>query len=204
MNQKAVIYHHGLIGSGGSEKITFEEEMYFNQMGVSTTILSFLYDPKLFNGIYNPNLRLILPSNLNRFPVIKLVQKILSLRKTIKEIKPDIILGSGEGSCIYLYFSTLFTKHSFSAHVPQTIFWDLETSGNMWDTAPFLLARYSSVFRRVYQEIRNSTAGHMNSLPEKPRLGFKKRIMAVSEVIGRPGQFRWLATFHLSGTASFR
>ena len=185
--QKALIFHHGIVGSGGSERITLEEEKYFNAMGIETEILSFHFNPAVFYGSYTPKLRLLQPGMLSSSMPVNIFKKIICLRKVIREIQPDFILGSGEVASIYLFFATLFTKHSYSTHVPQTIFWDLETYGDVWDTTPFLLGRYSLVFKSVYAQIRNATAGHMESLPPTPpHMSFRKRILA--EALG-------LATF---------
>lgn len=183
LNKKAVIYHHGITGSGGSERITLEEEKYFKAMGINTTILSFDYDSSVFNNTYSPNIKLIHPQKFSRFFWIKILQKILTLRAAIQKLQPDYILGVGEEGCIYLYFGTLFTHYKYSAHVPQTIFWDLQTYGDMWDISPLLLGRYSRIFEPVYKEIRNFTAGHKESLPKFiPKMSIKKKIF--SEIIG--------------------
>jgi len=183
MKSNVVIFHHGILSSGGSERITLEEEKYFNNMEINTTIVTFYYNPKVFNGSYSPDIVNISPKRYSKFLFIKIFQKINNLRKFIKDINPDHVITVGEEGCVYLYFATLFTKYSYSAHIPQTIFWNIQTYKNVWDTSAFLLGRYSSVFRKVYNEIRDSAFGHKESLPEKPpKMSIQKKIL--SEILG--------------------
>jgi len=183
MNKRIVIFHHGLIGSGGGERITLEEEKYFKGYECNPAILTFYYNPDIFNGNYNPNVVNISPKRFSKHLLIKICQKIKNLRKEISKIKPDHIIAVGEEGCVYVFFSTLFTKFKYSVHIHQTIFWDIKTYRNIWDTSPFLLGRYSPIFKNVYNEVRNSTFGHRESLPdEPPKMGFKKRLL--SEALG--------------------
>jgi glycosyltransferase involved in cell wall biosynthesis len=181
--KKLVIFHYGLKISGGSERVTLEEEAYFNSIGVETYILTFYFNENIFNNQYHPNVCLLQSGELSKNVYINIFKKILRLRKEIIRLKPHFIICVGEAGSFYLYFATLFTKHVYSTHIPQTMFWDIQTYKNKWDNYKFLLGRYSFIFKSVYQDIRNATHGHKISLPEnRPKLGIKNRLL--SEIIG--------------------
>ena len=79
---------------------------------------------------------------------------------------------------MYFFYATLFTKYSYSAHIPQSIFWDIKTYKDEFEGGN-LLGRYSLVFRSVYDEIRNATGGHKESFPKKPvKLGLRNRVLS--------------------------
>jgi len=176
---KAVIYQHGVLVEGGAERITLEECRYFEELGIETTLLTFYFNPDIYNGRYKIRSRNIHPKRRSTILPIWIFLKILALRKAIIEIKPDIIICVGEEGCAYLFLSTLGMTVPYSAHIYQTIFWDVH-QGDTWDNDNrFILARYSYIFRHVYSQIRNSVTGHKQSLPiEPPTLGIRKRIIA--------------------------
>ena len=177
---KIVIFHHGVLVEGGGERITLEENQYLEAMGNDTILLTFYFTPDIYNGRYKVRVRNIHPVKKSPFRFIWLFQKVLALRKAIKEIKPDVIIGSGEEGCAYLALSTFGMKIPYSAHIHQTIFWDIQNYGDIWDdNKPLALAKYTYVFHHVYNEIRNSVIGHQRSFPEKPPvLDIKKRLIA--------------------------
>jgi glycosyltransferase involved in cell wall biosynthesis len=183
MGIRTIIFHDAILGGGGNERITLEEEKYLSQMGVNISIITSNYNQNIFSGAYKPRVEYIVSKKISKILPIKILHKVVALRRKINQIRPDKIICVGEEGCVYLLFATIFRKYSYSAHIPQTMFWNTQTYGDNYDNYRFLLGRYSYVFRSVYNEIRNNTCGHKESLPsEHPKLAFKKKIL--SEVIG--------------------
>lgn len=171
---KAVIFHHSVSNEGGAERLTLEEIQYFGGLGIETTLLTFDFDPNIFNCMYRIRVRNLYPKHKSNVLPVWIFQKILALRKAIAEIRPDFIICVGEEGCAYLFLSTLGFKIPYSTHIHGTIFWEAYDAKNQ-----FLLARFSYIFRRVYSQIRNSVVGHRQSNPQKPpTLSIGKRIIA--------------------------
>lgn len=179
MDKKIVIFSDNLTGSGGMERINLEQERYFKSIGFDATIITFQYNSDtVFNNSYNPKVIIITPDKLSSNILIRKFQAIKSIRKTLKDIDPDYIICASSLGCVYFFYATLFTKYSYSAHIPQSIFWDIKTYKDGYEGGN-LLGRYSLVFSSVYDEIRNATEGHKESIPEKPvKLKLKKRVLS--------------------------
>ena len=177
---KLVIFNQGVLTEGGGERITLEECQYFEAMGIETTLLTFDFDPNIFNCMYRIRVRNIHPKHKSKVLPVWIFQKILALRKAIAEIRPDFIICVGEEGCAYLFLSTFSLKIPYSTHIHSTIFWEVYVHEETRDAKnQFLLARFSYIFRRVYSQIRNSVIGHRQSLPEKPpALSIGKRLLA--------------------------
>jgi glycosyltransferase involved in cell wall biosynthesis len=184
MNSKLIIFQHGITFSGGSERITLEEEKYFNNRGIESVILTFYFNDQVFDKAYLPKVQVVGPKIFSGFIVFKFIQKVYSLRKFIKFYNPSTIVCVGEEGSVYIYCATIFTKFKYSTHMPQTIFWDVYTPGDTSDDKTmFLEGRYSWIFRKVYQEVRNATIGHIESLPERAQgMSVLKRIFV--EILG--------------------
>ena len=184
MEMRLIIFQHGITFSGGSERITLEEQKYFSERGIESTIATFYYNDTVFNKSYRPTVHTMGPQRLSRVFAVKFLQKVYSLRKFIKTYRPGHIFSVGEEGCVYTYLATLFTGFKYSGHIAQTIFWDVYDPGDKSeDRAKFLDGRYSLMFRSGYQEVRNSTVGHLDSLPQEiPRMSVLRR--GLIEILG--------------------
>ena len=158
----AVLFCGALTAVGGAERLTFEEAKYFEKKGIKTYILAYDFNEEvLFDKNYNPNIEKIGVDNKKN-----IIFRILTLRKKIKEIKPDIIISDTALSSIYLYFATSFTPFSYVTHIHGTIFW--------FDTLPL---KYAIIHKKVFNEIRESVAGHKEfTHPKPPKLSLTQRI----------------------------
>lgn len=155
---KVVLFCTGLTGAGGEERLLWEEEKFFREKGIETTVLTFSLDRSALYD-YKPE----------RLEIIKaeppFVSQVIALRRKLKEIKPDIVIASSNGSAMYLYLATMFTSIPYIVHIHGTFFWFLE------DTM-----KYAFIHKNVFSEIRESVIGHKEFIPEHPQCSFKRRV----------------------------
>jgi glycosyltransferase involved in cell wall biosynthesis len=127
----------------------------------------------LFDEVFKAKVHQLIGKNLlyaTSLPwrVIYLPRMVLSLRKKIKEIKPDIIISRSPFECIYLYLATLFTPFTYVTHIHSTISRD---SGD--------LRQFACVYRQALRKIGESTPGHKEFNPEAaPKANPLKRIIS--------------------------
>lgn len=162
-----ILFHSGLTGAGGAERLMFEEEKYFRYNNYDTMILTFDFDIKsLFNNHFNPkikNLNIKYGKN-NRLKTF--LRRVFTLRNILKEINPNMILSSNMWDCIYLYFATFGTNIRYSSHIHSTIFWFGDD-----------LTKYSFIYQKVFNEVREGVYGHRQYLSKNPpKIQFKKRL----------------------------
>ena len=113
---KVVLFCTGLTGVGGEERLLWEEEKFFREKGIETTVLTFSLDKSaLYN--YKPE----------RLEVIKagpfLLSRVLALRRKLQQINPDIVIASSNWNAARLYLATIFTSIPYVVHVHGTLFW---------------------------------------------------------------------------------
>lgn len=134
-----------------------EEARYFQKKGIDVKVLTF--DAKK-EGLYNYEVDL---------DVIKkkgTVQRIILLRRKLKEIRPDLLIMHSSGDCIYAYFATKFTGIAYVTFIHGTLFWFHDD-----------LMKYAFIHRKVFNEIRESVIGHREFIPPGlPKCGLLKRI----------------------------
>ena len=126
--RKGVVLFSGmLLGVGGAERLLLEEANYFRGMGFDTHVVTFDFrEQVLFNRSYRVNIEQIgrRPSQGNLLSkVITAAINIISLRRRLRQIRPDIIISSSAQACVYLYFATLFTGFPYVTYVHGSIFW---------------------------------------------------------------------------------
>lgn len=155
---KVVLFCAGLTGAGGEERLLWEEEKFFREKGIETTVLTFSLDK---NALYD--------YKPERLEVIKaepsFVSRIIALRRKLRQIKPDIVIASSNWNAILLYLATMFTSIPYITHVHGTLFWFIG------DTL-----KYTLIHKRVFSEIRESIIGHKEFIPVRPQCSFKRRI----------------------------
>ena len=151
-----VLFCGNLTGAGGAERLILEEEKFFREKGIETTVLTFSFDESaLFN--YKPErLEMVKASDSH-------LSKVLALHHRLRQIKSDLVITSYNS--IYLYLATLFTRIPYITHIHGNLFWSLG------DTL-----KYALIFKRVFSEIRQSVAGHKEFIPLHPACSFKKRV----------------------------
>ncbi len=170
-NKRIAFFHGNLTSPGGSERVTVEEVKYFERKGARTYILTDSFKKEgLFNETYKADIQLVgKSSSSNSLPirVMNFVRTTLALRKKIREINPSIIISRSSFECVYLYFATLFTPFSYVTHIHETISW--------WAWG---LRSWSLIYRKAFNEIRKSTTGHHEFIPEKrPKANPIRRIL---------------------------
>jgi glycosyltransferase involved in cell wall biosynthesis len=136
---KIVLFCAGLTAAGGEERLLLEEEKFFREKGIGTTVL-IKAEPSF-------------------------VSQVIALRRKLKEIKPDIVIASSNGSAMYLYLATMFTSIPYMIHIHGTLFWFI---GNTM--------KYALIHKNVFSEIRESVIGHKEFIPEHPQCSFKRRV----------------------------
>lgn len=179
MNKNIIIIHPFLKDSGGSERITLEEEKYLRQLGANPIIATFDYNPDLFSRSYSPNYSLIDMKTKNTNFFSKILQRIITLRKLIKEVDPIIISVCNAEGCVYAYFATAFMNQNYFTQLPSSGYDNFSDLGKTL----FSYALCSRFFYSGYHAIRNSTKDHKANLPETiPKLGLQKRLF--SDIMG--------------------
>jgi len=170
--KKGVVLFSGmLLGVGGAERLLLEEADYFRGMGFDTHVVTFDFrEQVLFNQNYQVNIEQVgrKPSQGNLLSKVKTAAiNIVSLRRKLRQIRPDIIISSSAQACVYLYFATLFTGFPYVTYVHGSIFW-FHTD----------LMKYSRIHRQVFDEIRDSVPGHREFIPPKrPKVGWLSRVV---------------------------
>lgn len=156
--KKIVLYCSAVTDAGGLERLFFEEEKFFRKKGIDTRMLTFFSRQEALYNFDSRKLECLEPHKSK-------IARLLSLRKKIKQINPDLIIGQTYADGMYLYIATLFTPVRYALHIHGSLFWFPE------DTI-----KYSFLFRRVFHEIRESVAGHKEFIPEKKNCNFVERI----------------------------
>ena len=80
---KVVLFCTGLMGAGGEERLLWEEEKFFREKGIETTVLTFSLDKSALYDYKPEKLDVI---NARPF----LLSRVIALRQKLKEIKPDM------------------------------------------------------------------------------------------------------------------
>jgi len=156
---RIVLFIGGLAGAGGEERLLLEEEKFFREKGIETTILTFSFDKTALYD-YKPE----------KLEVIKagpsIVSRIIALRRRLKQIKPDTVIVSSNYNALCLYLATLFTSIPYIVHIHGTLFW-----------FPQNMLKYAFIHKNVFSEIRESCIGHKEYTPVHPRCKFRSRIV---------------------------
>ena len=155
---KVVLFCGGLMGAGGEERLLLEEEKFFREKEIETTVLTFSLDKSALYD-YKPEKLEVINAGSSR------VSQVLALRRKLKQIKPDMIIASSSSNAVYLYLATMFTSIPYIAHIHGTFFWFIE------DTI-----KYALIHKKVFSEIRESVIGHKEFIPVHPQCSFKRRI----------------------------
>lgn len=172
--KKAVLFSKDLSGVGGGERLLFGFAKYLKEKGIETTILTFSFNQSQTFEKIAKDVKVIQVGNYSNKK--SFVQKIFSeipniwhLFSELKRISPQIIITDGASNASSLYFATLFSNLKYAVHIYETEFW----FGNPDD-----LAKYSSAYKPVFDQIRNSVVGHQELVnPNPPRMGLIKRII---------------------------
>jgi len=158
--KKIVLFYKYLTGLGGAERLLFEEAKYFKKKKIETQILSLDARKDILSFARSINLDLEVVGGKN------FLSQLFKLRRKLRKINPDIVIAQSNADCVYLYLATKFTGIPYVTHIHGTIFWFPED-----------LLKYAIIHKKVFNEIRNSVAGHGEFIPPKlPKCGLVKRI----------------------------
>jgi glycosyltransferase involved in cell wall biosynthesis len=173
-NKRVLFFHGDMYRPGGSERLMVEEIKYFESIGADTDIVTFQFSrDTLFNEVFKAKIHQLIGKNLlyaTPLPqrVLYLPRMVRALRKEIKKIKPDIMIGRTSFECIYLYLATLFTSFTYVTHIHVTISRD---SGD--------LRQFAYIYRKALRKIEKFTPGHGEFNPRKaPSANPLKRIIS--------------------------
>jgi glycosyltransferase involved in cell wall biosynthesis len=181
MIKKTIIFTRWLHAIGGGERLMLEIAEEFAKKGIDVFVVVFgLKSAALFDRKYT-NLKIIelLPGHEEKnnlfftFKILIFFRNFRALRKKIKEIRPDCIIGQNIYDAEALFFATIHTRFSYSVFIHGTIFWWVE------DTL-----KYAGLHKRVFQKIRNSVKGHREFINKKPP-GFSLFRKLVNEIRAR-------------------
>jgi glycosyltransferase involved in cell wall biosynthesis len=148
-----VLFIYPLVGTGGAERLLLEEYTFFKKMGIETRILTFSFKRKALFNYEVRDLQVLKESNY--------LSEVLSLRKSLKEIKPDLVVAVHD---LHIYPATIFTGIPYIIHIHGSMFWTHD-----WK-------KYALIHKRVFKTIRESIVGHKQFVSEKPRFSALGRI----------------------------
>ena len=173
--EKVILFCGDLVSVGGAERLMFEEAKYLEKKDIETHILTFNFKEEvLFNTNYDLDIKQVGRRAESKNLLLQIIREILNiftLRRKIKEIKPDAIISTNALDCVSLYLATLFTPFSYVTHIHGTIFWFF------MDSLTSLL-KYAFIHRKVFNEIRESVIGHKEFISVKPpKSSLAKRIL---------------------------
>lgn len=162
-NRKIVWVLNRLITVGGGEKLLLEGVEYYREIGFDVYIITWEFSEKaLFEGKYenkniiNLNERIKPRENIFQRAVTRL-GSILSFRKKLKELNPELIIVQGEYDVATTYIATLFTKLKYSFLIFGQIF-----------QYPHDMGKYSLIFRKNLKTIIESQQGYKETIPIIP------------------------------------
>jgi len=150
---KIILFTCELINPGGHERLMIEEAKYLEKKGHEARLLTFKLDRKALFGHSDINLEVL--NSKSR------IDRTLLLRKRLKELKPNLVIAQSYWDAEVLYLATLFTGISYITHIHGTPFW----FDNRLD-----LRKYGLIFRKSFNEIRNSLQGHKEFIPANPKI----------------------------------
>jgi len=156
---KVVLFSSELVNPGGAERLMVKEAKYLEMKGIKSKILTFKLNKRALFGYENLDVEVINAKNP--------VSKILSLRRKLKDFRPDLIISQSYWDSEFLYLATLSTKIPYITHIHGTPFW----FDNRLD-----LRKYGIIYKKVFNEIRNSLMGHREFIPTNPKISMKDKI----------------------------
>ena len=171
--KRVILLSRDLVNVGGTDRVMFEEAKYLAKKGIEVHILTYKLDKKI-RFIFDLLQQIDIELNIEEIPYRRVSKglllyfyKIRALRKRIKEIKPDIIIAQELWVCHYLYLATLFTGFPYIALIHDVPFQSYTG-----------LAQYGLVYRRAFDEIKNSPIGGKKDflLSKPPKMGLLKRV----------------------------
>jgi len=161
-----------LITVGGGEKLLLEGVEYYRSLGFDVYVITWEFSEKaLFGGKYEK--KNIISLNENIKPRESIFQRavtrlgsIITFRKKLKELNPELIIVQGEYDVATTYIATLFTKLKYSFLIFGQIF-----------QYPHDLGKYSLVFRKNLKTIVESQQGYKETIPlTPPKTGIVNRL----------------------------
>ena len=155
-----VLFTCELVNPGGQERLMVKEAKYLENKGFVVKILTFMLDKKALFGYEDLDIEVLNAKTK--------VGKFLLLRRKLKRLKPDLVVAQSYWDAEVLYLATLFTRISYITHIHGTPFW----FDNRLD-----LRKYGLIFRKVFDEIRNSLYGHKEFIPKNPKISLKDKAM---------------------------
>lgn len=177
---KITLFAAKLNTCGGAERVVLEEAGYFLSKKVSLQVLTFEFDPSVLMGNEQVSVKAIGARSF--------WGKLKRLRRELKDIKPDLVIGHNNEDCLFIYLASLFLGIKYATHIFGTIFWFDDD-----------LKKYALLHRRVFKLIRDSVAGHKEFLPEKARFSLpafiKNNLMAVLDFFAVRGA-RFIVTLN--------
>lgn len=154
---KVVFFNESLGVYGGGEILALEEMRCFNKKGAHARMLTFALNPDARRDY--PELDIEVLGGKTKF------QKVLALRKRLRELDPDAIFPQSYWDCAYIYLAMLFTGKDYLANIHGTIFWLNDP------------AVYALVHRKVFKEVRGSNFGNREFVAEKqPKMALLGRL----------------------------
>lgn len=153
--KKIVLLYGQLITAGGAERVLIEEARHLGAK-CEARILAFSLRDEALYGHTNLNVELLRVKKGYGL-IHPLLSRATALRRRLREICPDLVIGCTGSGMQELYLATLFTSIPYILHLHGSVFW--------WH---YDLTKYALIHRHVFDEIRESVIGHREFIPKKP------------------------------------
>ena len=160
-----------LITVGGGEKLLLEGVKYYRTLGFDVHIITWEFSEKaLFEGKYenkniiNLNEKIRPRENIFERGWMRL-SSIITFRKKLKELNPELIIVQGEYDVATTFVATMFTNLKYSFLIFGQIF-----------QYPHDLGKYSLIFRKNLKTIVDSQQGYKETISlSAPKTGLLNR-----------------------------
>lgn len=154
-----VLFSCGLVNPGGQERLMVKEAKYLEKKGFRVKLLVFELNKKALFGHEDLDIEVLNAKNR--------IGKLIHLRKRLKELKPDLVIAQSYWDAEVLYLATPLTNIPCIVHIHGTPFWfDPQCD----------LRKYGLIFRKIFDEIRNSLYGHREFIPKNPKISLKDKV----------------------------
>ena len=134
-----------------------EHARFLKNKGNEVWILAVFFHPDaLFDKYFDvPVIVLSDYQHPKKISVADKIRLIFNMRKKLRELKPDLIIGQLIADCPILYMTTLFSNLRYLTHIHGTIMWFPDDN-----------TKYSFLHRKASRHLRLRVIGHQQFYPE--------------------------------------
>ena len=148
---RIVLFDSNLFEAGGEERLMLEHARYLRSMGHEVWIWTVFFDPKaLFDKYFDfPVITFSPHSEPRRLSLAEKGRLVLAVRRKLRTLRPDLVVGQLVADCGILYIATLYPRIRYVTHIHGTIMW-----------FPGENTKYSFLHRKNMRDLIGVVTGH--------------------------------------------